>query len=324
MTCPASPPSCCRGLGGDLLQVAASSVSVAVLDAGAGAWRGWPGRCRGASGRWPVPMLSRSWPGGGSGWMSAAAVRRASRGGGVGRVAGLVQTVPQVGPVGVHDQRLPVVVFEAGQELGHQPGRAGEPGQGGGGPGGQGVQELGGVQGGGAVAEERVQHLAACGGFGGVELGGEPGRVRPWRRRRRVPSAWGGPAPRAAPGGPGPGRPPPQPHRRRVPGRRRRAAGRAARAVRGPAPPTRPGPARAPAAPAPICRARRAGCGWSGSPETPRRWPVSAAISGSHRGSRQAPAAVSRVSRLSSTSKIPASSSSRRSRGTNGPATRSW
>ena len=102
---------------------------------------------------------------------------RGQQGGGVGRVAGLAEAPPQVGPVGVDDPGLPVVFFEAGQELGHQPGRGGEPGQGGGGPGGEGVQELGGVQGGGAVAEERVQDLAACRGLGGVELGGEPGRV---------------------------------------------------------------------------------------------------------------------------------------------------
>ena len=109
--------------------------------------------------------------------MSAAAVSAARRGAGAGRVAGLAEAPPQVGPVDVDDPGLPVVVFQAGQELGHQPGRGGESVQGGGGPGVQGVQELGGVQGGGAVAEERVQGPAACCCLGGVELGGEPGRV---------------------------------------------------------------------------------------------------------------------------------------------------
>ena len=248
MACPASPLCCCRAWSEICRQVAASSASVAAWTPGSGGVDGL-----GDAGVHPVGDRRRAVLvlAGGVGLDERGCGERGEEGGGLGRVAGLAEAPPQVGPVGVDDPGLPVIVFEAGQELGHQPGRVGESVHGGGGPGSQGVQELGGVQGGGAVAEERVQDPAACCCLGGVELGGRAG---PGRRAAASASSisLGWPCTTCSTRRT---RSRSRRHRRLIgsgPARRRRAAGRAGRAARGPAPRTRPGPGRAPAAPAPI------------------------------------------------------------------------
>ena len=94
-----------------------------------------------------------------------------------GRVAGPSEPAPQVRPVSVDDDGVPVAVFDAGQELGHQLGRFREGVQSDSGPGAQGVQELGRAQSGGAVAEERVQHQPSASLLGRGQLGRQPSRV---------------------------------------------------------------------------------------------------------------------------------------------------
>ena len=77
------------------------------------------------------------------------------------RLSGLVQPPPQIGPVPVEGRRVPVGLLDPAQGLQQQPRRRGQGRGGVDDPRGEGLEELGGVQRGVALSEERRQRRAS-------------------------------------------------------------------------------------------------------------------------------------------------------------------